>query len=493
MKNNIENIKAKILQLAISGKLVEQDPEDEPAEILYEKIQEEKKELIKKNKISKKELNYKRYKNGLVDIPKSWVWTDLGAIITSVNSGSGDWIVSKNMDDDGSIKLLQLGSIGFGKYKNKGFKYITEDMFDELNCKEIHPGDILINRIISDEMSVCIKPNLEGRVITSVDTFYIREKSDIYHNKYLLNLFLSPYFQKEVFEKKTGTTRKRISQNNLKKILIPLPPLNEQKRIVKKVDELFSLIDGMIDLKDGTINIIDLLEEKILDVAIKGKLVGQDSEDESANILYKKIQEQKEKLIKNKKIRRINLSSIKKDEIPFEIPENWKWVKSNEILDIRDGTHDTPKYVDKGIPLITGKNLRGNSIDFENTSKISEEDHKKIMERSYVQKNDLLMAMIGTIGNPVIVDTNKNFSIKNVALYKHYKKDFINPKYLLYYLLYSENDMNKKASGGVQKFMSLTKLRNYLIPLPPLNEQKRIVKELDLIMDYIEKLRINLN
>lgn len=233
---------------------------------------------------------------------------------------------------------------------------------------------------------------------------------------------------------------------------------------------------------------IENLKAKILQMAISGKLVQQDPEDESAEILYEKIQEEKEKLIKEKKIRRVKLDEIKKEEIPFEIPDSWKWVRCNNIMDIRDGTHDTPKYIDEGIPLITSKNLVNNRIDFENTSNISEEDHHKISERSYVEKNDILMAMIGTIGNPVIVNTDKEFSIKNVALYKFYKKGMINSKFIFFYLLFSEDNMNKDASGGVQKFMSLTKLRNYLIPLPPLNEQKRMVEKIDELFSLIDKM-----
>jgi len=161
-------------------------------------------------------------------------------------------------------------------------------------------------------------------------------------------------------------------------------------------------------------------------------------------------------------------------------PSNWKWAKCSEVIDVRDGTHDTPKYVSSGYPLITSKNLKSGSIDFSEISYISEKDHNEISKRSKVDNGDILLAMIGTIGNPVVVDTDKEFSIKNVALFKfaesHIDKDYF--KHLLSSPLIIKQ-LEFETRGGTQKFVSLKVLRNLAIPVPPLEEQKRIAAILD--------------
>ncbi|MGN8885199.1 restriction endonuclease subunit S [Ligilactobacillus salivarius] len=229
------------------------------------------------------------------------------------------------------------------------------------------------------------------------------------------------------------------------------------------------------------------LRKKILDLAMRGKLIPQDSQDEPASVLLEKIKEEKAQLIKEKKIKKSKpLPEITEEEKPFEIPESWEWVRLGEILDVRDGTHDTPKYLDSGVPLITAKNLDNGSIDFNNVNYISFEDAKKINQRSKVDKDDIIFAMIGTIGNPVLVQEEYSMAIKNVALLK--KIYYLNMKYILRCIQFSENRMYKKSNGGNQKFISLKKIREFTIPLPPLAEQKRIVAKVEECMQAIKTI-----
>lgn len=165
---------------------------------------------------------------------------------------------------------------------------------------------------------------------------------------------------------------------------------------------------------------------------------------------------------------------------------NWKWVKAKGVIDIRDGTHDSPKYQDTGYPLVTSKNLIDGKIDFSSCSYISEKDHIAISKRSAVDDGDILYAMIGTIGNPVIVEKEFEFSIKNVALFKFNNEEIYNRYF--YHLLGSDivsQQFNKSSRGGIQKFVALGSIRNLEIPLPPLDEQKRIAA----ILDKAETLR----
>lgn len=187
------------------------------------------------------------------------------------------------------------------------------------------------------------------------------------------------------------------------------------------------------------------------------------------------------------RITNIQISSL------YELARGWKWTISNNVCSsVRDGTHDTPTYVQEGIPLITSKNLCKGYVDFYSAKNISREDHNEISKRSGVENGDIIFAMIGTLGNPVIVNSEIEFSIKNIGLFKK-NESAIKPKYLKYWLesnifwkIIEDEDFIK---GSTQKFISLNHLRNIPIPLPPLNEQRRIVAKLDSLLARTRKAR----
>ena len=249
LSSQIDNIKSKILDLAIRGKLVPQEPNDEPASVLLERIRAEKEELIKQGKIKrdkKESVIFKGDDNSYYqDLPENWQFTSLREITTPLTLNDGDWILSQNMSNIGDVKLLQLGSIGNMVYIDKGFKYLTKDTFKELSCTEIFSGYLLINRIISDKMCCCIVPDIDGTIITTVDTCWIAPSNASYDIKFLMYQLASPTFQKEVLLKASGTTRRRISKNNLINIALLLPPLAEQKRIVNEIEKIFAVLDDI--------------------------------------------------------------------------------------------------------------------------------------------------------------------------------------------------------------------------------------------------------
>ena len=249
------------------------------------------------------------------------------------------------------------------------------------------------------------------------------------------------------------------------------------------------------------------LKNSILQMAVQGKLVPQDPNDEPASVLLERIRKEKEQLIKDGKIKKnkkesyifrgadnLHYEQIGKevrcieDELPFEIPENWRWSKLGTCLDVRDGTHDTPRYAFEGIPLVTSKNLSNGQVDFSSAKLISKEDSRAINLRSKVDSGDILYAMIGSIGNPVLYQGTDDFSIKNIALFKCIP-DGMNMEYVYHFLVLMQEDMKKSASGGVQAFVSLKYLRNYLIPIPPINEQERIVNKLKELEPLIDKYK----
>ena len=240
---------------------------------------------------------------------------------------------------------------------------------------------------------------------------------------------------------------------------------------------------------------IEKLKQKILDLAIRGKLVPQDPNDEPAFVLIDRIRAEKEELIKQGKIKRSKEDSyIYKgsdncyyekvgdkttcinDEIPFEIPNNWTWTRLRNILDVRDGTHDSPKYHSNGIPFVTSKNLKNGEIDFSTCKLITQEDADSFNARSFVDDKDILFAMIGTIGNPTIVKKDREFAIKNVALFKNIDINCISEYWVKLLLEYMTPFMKKKTSSGLQPFVSLDFLRNYLVPIPPRKTQVSIIQ-----------------
>lgn len=207
------------------------------------------------------------------------------------------------------------------------------------------------------------------------------------------------------------------------------------------------------------------LRASILQMAIEGKLVPQlDEEPAVAQI------------------------GDAPEEVPFEIPGKWQFVELGKVVDVRDGTHATPAYVIDGIPFITSKNLKNGCIDFSNAKFISTADHLEFSKRSKVSPGDILFPMIGTVGNPVVVPNNvPDFSIKNMALFKHTSQSHVDFSFLFFLLKALEERVNSQASGGVQKFVSLKFLRSLVVPLPPLSEQRRIVARLNELLPLVDK------
>ena len=180
---------------------------------------------------------------------------------------------------------------------------------------------------------------------------------------------------------------------------------------------------------------------------------------------------------------------VPKEEQPYKIPSNWCWLYSNFVVNVRDGTHDTPKYISEGYPLITSKNLKNNNIDFDKVNYISKEDYEKINLRSKVDIGDVLFSMIGTIGNPVLIKGQTNYAIKNVALFKDI--NLINMTFFRFYLetKFVIDKMKKEAKGSTQKFVSLKYLRNFPICYPSLEEQQRIVNRIESLFTKLDRAK----
>ena len=498
IKMTPKQLKASILQYAMEGKLVKQDTNDEPASILLEKIKAEKEKLVKEGKIKKsKKLPAIEEDEKPFDIPDSWEWVRLEGLATFIN---GFAYKSKNYVKISKNQVIRLGNVKNNRLLVSAKPVYIDDEYAESTSQY---------RILDNDILFTMTGTRKKR-----DYFFtlIVKQKDLNSNRMFLNqrvgclryilcdpdwlnyILKSPLILDEVFENETGTANQgNIGSTKTMGILIPLPPLEEQKRIVAKIEKLMPLVDkyaeayNRLQKIDGEFK--GKLKQTILQYAMEGKLVKQNPNDEPASILFEKIKAEKEKLVKEGKSKKSKkLPAIEEDEMPFNIPDSWEWVRLENILDVRDGTHGTPKYIDFGIPLITSKNISNGYLDFSNIKYISKIDADKIDQRSKVNKGDIIFAMIGTIGNPIIVDTNKRFSIKNVALLKCFSK-YLNMQYILNYLYILQNVFKENSNGAVQKFISLNKIRLSPIPLPPLAEQKRIVAKIDRMMIQIDEIQ----
>ena len=475
-----QELKNSILQLAVQGKLVEQRPEEGTGEELFRQIRAEKQALIKAGKIKKeKSLSEITEDEIQFDIPDRWRNVRLGEVFCLEMGQSPD---GNTVSEIGNGVEFHQGKVYFGKMElqlspqktTAPTKYAEPDSV--LLCVRAPVGKVNITK-----RQICI-----GRGLCAVKPICGVSVEFVY---YWLTTMENTFVKKA-----TGTTFVAITGDVVKNQVIPLPPLAEQKRIVAKIEELLPLIDRYEQAWSKLENFnkrfpVDM-QKSILQMAIQGKLVPQLPEEGTGEELFLQIQEEKQALIKAGKIKKEKpLPEITEDDILFDIPESWKWVHFADVLDVRDGTHDTPKYVTSGIPLVTSKNLVDGGIDFETAKLISIEDAQAINMRSAVDDGDILFAMIGTIGNPVLVRKDREFCIKNMALFKAINQELISMEYLLLFLQNEQHVMKKKASGGVQSFVSLKFLRNYLLPLPPLAEQKRIVAKLEEILPLCERLK----
>ena len=238
--------------------------------------------------------------------------------------------------------------------------------------------------------------------------------------------------------------------------------------------------------------IFDKLKKSILHYAIQGKLVPQDSSDEPASVLLSKIKAEKEKLIKEGKIKKEKpLPPITDSEKPFDIPDSWQWVRLGELATkFTDGTHSTPKYVLAGVPFLSVKDMSRGFLDFSNTKFISEEEHEILYKRCNPEKGDLLITKVGTTGIPVIVDTDKQFSLfVSVALMK-FSKRYLDVNFLkeLINSPLVQQQAQENTRGVGNKNWVLDDIRNTIVPLPPLNEKKRIVARIQELFSEIDKI-----
>lgn len=487
-----QELKSSILQLAIQGKLVEQRPEEGTGEELYRQIQAEKQALIKAGKIKKeKPLPEITEDEVPFEIPESWKWAYLGELFLH-NTGKAQ---NSSGSDKGVVrKFITTSNLYWNRFELSKVKEMpfTEQ---ELERCTVQKGDLLVCEggdcgraaIWNYEEEVCIQNHVHRlRPYREVSTEY-------YYYLFYLYKFTGRL-------KGHGVAIQGLSSEAIHKVLCPLPPLAEQKRIVAKIEELLPYLDryekAWNRLEDFNRRFPADMQKSILQMAIQGKLVEQRPEEGTGEELYRQIQAEKQALIKAGKIKKEKpLPVIAEDEVPFEIPEGWKWCRLNDVaLLIGDIDHKMPSTVETGgIPYISPLNFtKEGGIDFNNAKHISMVDYLKLGKKCAPSRNDIIFPRYGTIGVVRVVETDQPFLVSySCCTIKNFSTDIMQYKYILFVLQSSltQSEINRYINKTTQPNVGLQSIKQFLFPLPPLAEQKRIVARLEDILPLCERLK----
>lgn len=539
---NAQELKGLILQLAIQGKLTkkwrEQNPNEEPASVLLEKIKDEKEQLIKEKKI-KKEKALSEIEDDEINFesPQSWLITRLGEV--------GDWgagatpLRSRSDFYGGDINWFKSGELNNGIIDYESVEKINDLAIKNSSLRLNKSGDVLIAMYGATigKTGLLAVDGATNQAICACTVF------SCISNTYL-HLLLKAL--KQVFTNQgEGGAQPNISRVKIRNQVFALPPLEEQKAIVATVDQLFKEVEELesqtkqrVKLKEdfvtsalkqlaeakeangewvflqqhfkdffNTKDAIKKLRESILQLAVQGKLTRhwrasfptmQQINVDELELLRKEYQENSankkgQKSFKYKKSVKIDITGKTKGvESLFDIPNNWVWSSLGQISwSISDGPHFSPKYVENGLPMISGRNITfENGIDFTSAKFVSEEDHIEFTKRGNPEIGDVLLTKGGTTGVPCVVETNVAFSIwVHVALIKMIT-EYVDPYYLNISLaspfVYKQSQAQTHGIGN--KDLGLTRMIYFAIPLPPLEEQKAIVAKVNSLMSLCDQL-----
>ncbi len=462
-----EELKASILQYAIEGRLVEQRAEEGTAEELYKQIQAEKQKLVKEGKI-KKEKPLPEIKDDEIhfDIPKSWKLCRLGDCIDLLSG-------------------QDLPSNRYGE-KNEGIVYLT-------GASNIdNSGNLIINRWTTSPTSVAKKGSLlltcKGTVgktyVLDIDEAHIARQimaityilGDIGYLRYFIEISISN------LQSKAKSMIPGIDRNSVRELMFPLPPLAEQRRIVAKIEELLPYVDRYAEayerLEEFNAKFPEEMKKSILQYAIEGRLVEQRAEEGTAEELYKQIQSEKQKLIKEGKIKKEKpLPEISEKEIPFDIPESWKWVKFGQIMINRDAER---------IPLSVSEREKLKKIyDYYGASGVIDKVDNYLFDKK--------LLLIGEDGanllsrsTPIAFLAEGKYWVNNHAHVLDCNRDLICIEYIMYFI--NAISLAPYVTGTAQPKMNQEKMNSIPVSLPPLAEQRRIVAKIEELLPLCERL-----
>ena len=494
-----KQLKNTILQEAIEGRLVPQDPNDEPASVLLVRIRKEKERLVKEGKLKKKDLEVKPISEDEIpfEIPESWEWVRWGDLSESIQYGFNAPAKVK-----GRIRMVRISDIQDGKI-----------VWETVPYCDIEENDIESYLLKKDDILFARTGGTVGKSYlvneTPKEAIYAGYLIRTRYSKSLCPQYLKFFMESSLywFQLKDGTiatAQPNCNGKTLSKMILPLPPLAEQKRIVAKIEELLPKVEeygkAQESLDKLNAELPEKLKKSILQEAIEGRLVPQDPNDEPASVLLDKIRKEKKGLVKEGKLKKKDLDEtpITEEEIPFEIPESWEWVRLGCICDyVHRGK--SPKYGEKKIlPIMAQKCNQWDRIYTDRCLFAQEDTIERYTEEQFLRVGDVIINSTGggTVGRTGYVDDYvfkeyKRFVVDSHVTIVRGKRDVIG-KYIYYYLISPliQFGLEDRCSGSTNQIeLGTATICNYLFPLPPLAEQKRIVEKVEEVFAEIDKLR----
>ena len=472
---NTKALRQKILDLAIHGKLVPQDPNDEPASVLLERIRAEKERLIKEGKIKRpkktKATSHKpHYENVPFEVPSSWVWTTVGEISQSILYG-----VSESAKSQGTYRLLRITDIQDNKV-NWDTVPFTDYENEKAEAYLLKDGDILFARTGATVGKSYLVNNLKEKAIYA--SYLIRVQT----NHYVLPAFVKYFFEsgfywEQVLGNSVGIGQPNVNGTILSNLELPIPPIMEQKRIVKELGEWLSIIDKIEESKGRIQKVISLAKSKVLDLAIHGKLVPQDPTDEPATEQLKRINPKAEITCDNGHYQKM--------------PEGWCETQLGDIFN-----HNTGKALNSSNTegtlkdYLTTSNVYWNSFDFSVIKKMLFKESE--LNKCQITKGDLLVCEGGDIGRAAIWDYDYDICIQN---HLHRLRPKVNGLCVsfYYYVLYYLKINNMIGGKGIGLLgLSSNALHKLHVPFPSLNEQHRIVSKIEEIFAQLDAIEASL-
>ena len=469
-------LRQKILDLAIHGKLVPQDPNDEPASVLLERIKAEKERLIKEGKIKRSRKSAKssdtpHYENVPFEVPESWVWTTLGEVGTWQSGGTPSR--SNKTYYGGNIPWLKTGDLNDGLISDIP-ESITEEAVANSSAKINPTGSVLIAMYGATigKLGILTFPATTNQACCACIEF------NAIIQLYLFYFLLSQ--RNEFIAKGGGGAQPNISKEIIVNTFIPLPPLSEQQRIVMEIEKWFALIDQIEQSKVNLQTIIKQAKSKILDLAIHGKLAPQDPNDEPAIELLK----------------RINPDFTPCDNGQYgNIPHAWIWVKLGHLFDAVSAKRVMKSdWKAKGIPFYRAREIvKLSDYNEVNNELFIDNEHYNELKNKYgvPVSGDIMLSAVGTIGKSYIVKNTDKFYYKDASVLCLRNHNQLNSKFfsMLFSTSFLQYQMAEYSKGTTVDTITLEKLKSYIVPLPPLAEQQRIVQKIEELFSVLDNIQ----
>ena len=490
---NAQQLKNAILQEAIEGRLVPQDPTDEPASILLERIRAEKERLVKAGKLKKKDLAVNPISEDEIpfEIPESWEWVRLKTLVSVLGDGIHG---TPEYDITGNYYFINGNNLSNNKIVIKAdTKKVNEKEYQTYK-KELNDKTILvsINGTIGNVGHYNGEPVILGKSACYYNLLDIRLKS------YITMLMYTDYFLKYAVENATGSTIKNVSLAVMNDFLVPFPPVAEQHRIVAKIEELLPKVEEYGKAQDAlnklNLELPDRLKKSVLQEAIEGRLVPQDPTDEPASVLLAKIRQEKEQLVKAGKLKKKDLieTPVEEDETPFSIPNSWEWVRFGDLVSTSTGKTpargDVRYWGNNEYPWVSISDMKQGETIMNTKEYVSAKAANDCFHNEISKCGTLIMSFKLTVGRTSIlgIDAYHNeaiISIKTYADRDNYTRDYLS------YILPVVTTWGDSKDAIKGKTLNAKSIYNLLIPLPPLAEQHRIVEKLEQVLGEIDKLK----